>query len=185
MESKKSSKIITYQKKLKKLLNKNIFDIILFGSFVKGGSPGDIDIAVIIKEKKEISIIKNQITTIIKEKSDIQFIDISSIHSSIWLTLIKEGFSVSKNKYLFEIYNTQPVVLYKYSLTRLTNVQKVQFERGIKKILGKESKFLTRSVILIPIILKNEMMEFLKTWDIYYESQEYELLPILRKEDFL
>jgi len=37
----------------------------------------------------------------------------------------------------------------------------------------------------VPIDLKNEMMEFLKAWDVYYESQEYELLPVLRKGDFL
>ncbi len=77
------------------------------------------------------------------------------------------------------------MVLYKYSLQKLTNVQKVQFERGIKNVLGKEGNFLTRSVVLIPIHLKNSMIEFLKTWDIYYECEEYELLPLLRKEELV
>jgi len=75
--------------------------------------------------------------------------------------------------------------LYKYSLNKLNNVQKVQFERGIKKMLGAEGIYLTRSVILIPITKKNEAIEFFQNWGIYYESQEYELVPFLRKEENL
>ncbi|MBU1855028.1 MAG: hypothetical protein KKF89_04880, partial [Nanoarchaeota archaeon] len=114
-----------------------------------------------------------------------QVIDVESIHSPMWLTLIKEGFSVKKNKFLYETYKIKPVVLYKYSLKKLGNVQKVQFERGIKNLLGFEGAFLTRSVVLVPINKKNEFMDFLKTWNIYYESQEYELLPVMRKQEFL
>ena len=114
-----------------------------------------------------------------------QFINIESIYSPIWLTLIKEGFSIRKKKFLVEIYKIMPVVLYKYSLKKLNNVQKVQFERGIKSVIGKEGIFLTRSVVIVPINIKNNMIEFLKTWNIYYESREYELLPIIRKEEFL
>ena len=44
--------------------------------------------------------------------------------------------------------------LYKYPLKKLTNVQKVQFEKGIKMILKKEGNFLTRSVVLIHLNLK-------------------------------
>lgn len=176
---------MNYQKKLKKLLNKDLIDIIIFGSFVKEGDANDIDIALLIKEKKDLSSVKKEIKKIINKELDIQIIDIESIYSSIWLTLIKEGFSVRKNKFISHIYKINPSVLYKYSLKKLTNVQKVQFERGLKKVLGTESKILTRSVVLIPLSLKNEMMEFLKNWNIYYESQEYELLPVLRKEIFL
>lgn len=172
------------QKKLRKLLDKSIADIIIFGSFVKGGSAQDIDIAVVAKEKIDTDSIKKTIRELVKT-ADIQIIDLESIYSPIWLTLIKEGFSVKKNKFLFELYRISPVVLYKYSLTKLNNVQKVQFERGIKKVLGEKGKFLTRSVVLVPLALKNEAIDFFKTWNIYYESQEYELLPFLRKEEFI
>ncbi|MBI4154724.1 nucleotidyltransferase domain-containing protein [Candidatus Woesearchaeota archaeon] len=179
------SEIAIYQKKLKRLLNDNILDIILFGSFVKGGFAKDIDIAIVIKNKSNLNEIKNKIKEIIKEKTDIQIIDIESIYSPLWLTLIKEGFSINNNKFLFQIYNIKPMVLYKYSLKRLSNVQKVQFERGIKKVLGDKGEYLARSVILAPIELKNRFMDFLKTWNIYYESQEYELLPIVRGEELV
>jgi len=176
---------MNYQGKLKKLLNKNLIDIILFGSFVKSGFAKDIDIALVVKEKIDANEVKKKIKGILKKEADIQTVDINSIYSSLWLTLIKEGFSIKKRRFLSDIYKIKPKVLYKYSLKKLNNVQKVQFERGIKKTLGKEGVFLTRSVVLVPLNMKNEIMDFLKTWNIYYESQEYELLPVLRKEEFL
>jgi len=185
MESKLSPELKAYQKKLEKLLDENLTDFILFGSFVKGGTPKDIDIALLVREKENVNTIeiKKKIQHIIPKNLDLQILDIGSIASPLCLTLIKEGFSVRKNDFLYGLYNLKPVVLYKYSLQKLTMVQKVQFERGIKKVLGKEGQVLTRSVVLIPLHLKNSMMEFLKKWDIYYESQEYELLPWLRKEE--
>jgi len=184
MKSKKLLQITNYQEKLKNLLNNNIVDIILFGSFVKEGNPNDIDIAIVTREIDKVSETKNNIREIVKN-SDIQLVDIESIYSPIWLTLIKEGFSVKENKFLHEIYSIKPLILFKYSLTSLSNVQKVQFERGIKKIIDKDSKFIARSVVLISITKKNEMIEFLKHWNVYYESQEYELLPLLRKESLI
>lgn len=179
------SKLTPCQKPLKKLLNKNLIDIILFGSFVKGSSAQDVDVALIVREKSNLSEIEKSIKSLFKKEVDFQIIDIESIYSPLWLTLIKEGFSISKNKFLFELYRIKPVVLYKYSLKKLNNVQKVQFERGLKQVLGQDGFYLTRSVVQVPVSLKNEMIDFLKTWNIYYESQEYELLPVLRKEEFI
>ena len=170
-----------YLEKLQKVLNKKIVDIVLFGSFVKGGRPHDIDLAIICKEDADLIEIKKKIREIIPA-ADIQVLDIESVYSSLWLTLIKEGFSVKENKYLAEIYHIKPCALFKYTLSKLNNVQKVQFERGIKKVVQQEGTVLTRSVVLIPLHKKNAMIDFLKHWDVYYESQDYELLPIMRKE---
>lgn len=167
------------------MLDKDIIDIILFGSSVKQGSANDIDIALLVKNSKDLVNVKKQIREIIRKEADIQVISLESIHSPIWLTLIKEGFSIKKERFLNEIYGIKPVVLYKYALKGLTNVQKVQFERGIKKVLSKEGTIIARSVVLVPLNLKGEMMDFLKRWNIYYTCQEYELLPLLRKEELL
>lgn len=167
------------------MLNKDINDIILFGSFVKDGNANDIDVALVVNEKGQLSETKKKIKNILKKEADIQIIDLDSIYSLIWLTLIKEGFSVKKNQFLAEIYKVKPMVLYKYSLKKLTNVQKVQFDRGMKNLLVNEGKVLTRSVVLVPLQMASRFQEFLKSWKIYYESQEYELLPVLRKESFL
>ena len=160
-------------------------DIILFGSFVKGGSPNDIDVALLLRSKIDTALIKREIKKIFQKEVDIQSVYLDSIYSPIWISLIKEGFSVNKSKFLYELYKIKPKVLFKYSLGKLNNVQKVQFSRGIKKVLGDKGIILTRSVVLVPMPLQNEFTEFLKTWNIFYESKEYELLPTLRKEEFV
>lgn len=159
-------------------------DIIFFGSLSKGGIPKDVDIAIVVRDNTEVAAVKSRVREFVK-KSDIHIVNIDSIYSPLWLSLMKEGFSVERNCYLHEIYGIKPVVLYKYSLTKLTNVQKVQFERGLKNVLGKEGVYLTRSVILVPVTIKSSVEDFLKTWSIYYESQVYELLPFMRKEEFI
>ena len=62
------------------------------------------------------------------------------------------------------MYKIKPSVLYKFSLIKLNNVQKVQFERGIKKVLDDKGVYLARSVILVPIELKNKFMDFFKSY---------------------
>ena len=95
----------TYQKKLKKLLDDNVVDILIFGSLVKGGRPKDIDVALLVKEKAKVDTLKMKkiLQGIISKEIDVQILDINSIYSSLWLTLIKEGFSVGKNNFLSSI----------------------------------------------------------------------------------
>ncbi|MBI4983600.1 nucleotidyltransferase domain-containing protein [Candidatus Woesearchaeota archaeon] len=185
MASKKLLELSQCQKKLEKLLDKNLVDIIIFGSLAKDGLAHDLDLALIFRGEPKAEDYKAKITALIQKPLDLQVINLESIYSPFWLTLIKEGFSVRKNRFLHQIYKIKPVVIYKYSLKKLNPVQKVQFERGLKKIIAENGGFLTRSVVLISLEKKNRMMEFLKSWNLYYESQEYELLPLLRKEEFL
>ena len=184
MELRKLPEFKKYQKQLKKLLNKNVNDIILFGSFVKGGFARDIDIAIIIKKEINISDLKQEVRNIINKDADIHILDIESIYSSLWITLLKEGYSIKRDSYLHDIYKIKPIVVCKYSLVKLTNVQKVQFERGLKNMMKNNGEYVTRSVVFIPIWMKNEFEDFLKSWNIYYEAKIYELLPTMRKEEF-
>ena len=179
-------KLQNYLPKLRELLSKykTIDDIIIFGSIVKGSSePRDLDVALLLKNESDIKQIKEHIRLISKDV-DIEIID--SIHNSLWIVLIREGFSVRKNKFLFEIYKIEPVVLYKYSLVKLTPVQKVQFTRGLKEVLkGTKAKILSRSIVLVPLNKRVEFDEFLSTWNLSYETQNYELFPILRKGELI
>lgn len=163
---------------------KNIKDIIIFGSAVKGSSePKDLDIALLLKTEIDITKIKEDIRNIYKN-ADIEIIN--SIYNSLWIVLIREGYSVRQNRFLFEIHKLEPVVLYKYSLKKLNPVQKVQFTRGFKAILnGTKAKILSRAVILVPLNKKVEFDEFLSTWKLTYETQSYELFPILRKGEVI
>lgn len=186
MELKKSINLQTYLQKLRKLLKKykTIDDIIVFGSLVKGSSePKDIDIALLLKKEDDVVKIKEEIRAKIKN-ADIEIIN--SIYNPLWIVLIREGFSVSKNKFLFEIYKLEPVILYKYSLKKLDAVKKVQFSRGVKRILkDTKARILSRSIVLVPINKKVEFDEFLSTWNLTYETQSYELFPILRKGEIV
>ena len=182
MELKKSVKLQFYLKKLRKLLTKykTIDDIIVFGSTVKSSlEPKDLDLALLLKNETDVKKIKGDIRSI-SRNADIEIVN--SIYNPLWVVLIREGFSLRKNRFLFEIYKLKPVVLYKYSLKKLNPVKKVQFTRGFKNILkGTEAKILSRSVVLVPLNKKIECDEFLSTWDLTYETKSYELFPILRK----
>ena len=169
-------------KRLKGLLkNEEIQDIIIFGSKAKGRlSPEDIDIAILLKqENPEIKKIIIQAVP----NADVQFITIGDIYKSIFFTLIKEGFSVRKEEYLHNMYNMHPVNLYKYNLKQLSASKKVMFERGIKSIKGIVR--LSNSVVLVPIAHSAEFDDFLKNWGLDIETRSYELVPMLRKEEFV
>ena len=179
-------KLQTCLQKLRKLLDKfkTIDDIIVFGSIVKGSSePKDLDVALILKNDTDIVKIKDEIREISKN-ADIEIIN--SIYDPLWIVLMREGFSVRKNLYLFEMYKLEPIVLYKYSLKKLNPVQKVQFTRGLKSILkDTKARILSRSVVLVPINNKVEFDEFLSTWNLIYETNSFELFPILRKGEII
>jgi len=167
-------------KKLRELLkNKEIIDIIIFGSKAKNKvSPKDIDIAVLLN-KKDIKFKK--IVNSVVPNADIQLISLENIHQNIFITLLKEGFSVRKNDYLHNLYGLKPVKLYKYSLKQLTPSKKVMFERGIKTIKGIKRQ--SNSVVLVPIEYTGEFEEFLRQWNLDIDTKEYELMPLLRKEE--
>lgn len=145
--------------------------------------PNDIDVALLISDESELGLIKEEIRAL-DYKVDIEIVD--SIYNKIWAVLMKEGFSIRKNQYLFEIYGLKPSVLYKYNLKKLNPIQKVQFTRGLKSFLNEsKGEMLSRTIVLVPINYKNEMESLLDGWGIKYESKHYELFPFLRKESFI
>jgi len=84
------------------LLNENLIDVIIFGSFVKGGFAKDMDLALVINGNVDLALIKAKIKETVKN-ADINTFDIRGIYSPLLLTLIKEGFSIKENKFLYEI----------------------------------------------------------------------------------
>ena len=72
------------------------------------------------------------------------------------------------------------MVLFKYSLKQLPISKKVMFERAIKTFNNITK--LSNRVVLVPIKESSDFSDFLKNWKIDIDSQEYELLPLVRKE---
>ena len=171
-------------KKLKQYLQKNkeIIDIILFGSFVKGkGNVSDLDIAVLSSANLNRNMIKKEFETFLSHKIDLQIVTLLDYDKPFWLTLIREGFSVKHDCFLHQLYKIEPLVLYKYSLKQLSVSKKVMFERALKNFTGIQR--LSNRVILVPIPKAEEFNDLLKTWDLDFDAQEYGLLPLMRKGD--
>lgn len=184
MHSENSAVLKKLSQKLKQLLPnyKLIEDIIIFGSLVREKThPKDVDIALLVHERDEEQLekIEKELRSLLEGfKIDITILTVKEVYSPLWLSIMKEGYSVSNEEFLPTLYGIKPEKLYKYSIKMLTPVQKVQFDRGMRKMIEDLSGIrLTRTVILIPFQKSKRFEEFLKTWKIEFETQRYELLP--------
>lgn len=157
MNSEILSKIKT---KLKEIItNKEVLDVILFGSVVKGKSePRDIDIAIISEDELNISLKGFHISQV---KPKEFFINPPTIIT----TLLREGYSLKYKKYLAESLRFENKVLFYYTLEGLNPSEKVRavnFLRGDKGII-QENKgvWLANQVFTIPIESENLIEKFL------------------------
>jgi len=168
---------------LKPLLKKHpeIIDLIIFGSAAKSAiHQQDIDIALLAEKEINRDALKKEIEGQLKKKIDLQILSLKDYHHFIWIALIREGFSVKHNLFLHQLYRIKPVVLFTYSLKSLTASKKVMFERAIKHF--KDIEKLSNRVVLVPIEESEKFSDFLKYWGIDFESKQYGLLPLMRKE---
>ena len=171
-------------KKLKPLLakNKDIIDIILFGSFVKGkGNASDIDVALLSEVSIDRLKMKKELEVLLGKKIDLQILTLYDYSKPLWISLIREGFSVKHDAFLHQLYKIEPLVLYKYSLKELPVSKKVMFERALKNFAGVQR--ISNRVVLVPIVKTEEFTDLLKLWNIDFDAQEYGLLPLMRKEE--
>ena len=142
-----------YKRDLKEYLkDREIVDIVLFGSAIKGKAlPNDIDIALItnkerIKEKQgfHISIIKPE--------------EFFKNPPTIASTILREGYSLKHNRFLAEGLRFQNRVLFSYELKDMTPSLKVKIVnvlRGINKNKGiveeNKGEWLANQVFVVPI----------------------------------
>jgi predicted nucleotidyltransferase len=115
--------------KLKSFLkDKEIIDIFLFGSGVKGRAiPRDIDIVIITEKKIEASIPGVHIS-ILKPK------DFFVNPPTLATTILREGYSLRKGKSFSELLRFDSRVLFSYQLSLLSNSEKV---RTVNVLRGK------------------------------------------------
>ena len=114
------------KKKLKIVLReKEVYDVVLFGSFVKGKSmPKDIDVAI-ISEKKNFVL----------KGFHVSILSVSDFFKPLSLvnTLFREGYSLKKNKSFAEVYGFKNKCLFRYELKNLSASKKV---RAVKALDG-------------------------------------------------
>ena len=178
-------------KKLKKYLTserrENIFDIIVFGSLVKGKlTPRDIDVSVIflqgtLKERLDtIQEIKNRLKTKIDLNIDIKQTLLKELFSPEFLArtgILLEGFSIFNNKKFCQTLGFESFTLFWYNLKALTHTQKVKFnyilsgrnQSGVIDLM--KGKRLASGVIKIPIEYSLEFEKILKDNKISYNKK--------------
>ncbi len=167
------------------LKNKNLFDIVVYGSSVKGKSiPRDLDILIIfssgsLKERLDkLQKIKFKLKKI-SDKIDAKQILLKELFTSNFLArtgIIIEGISLSKEKRFSETMGFKAFSLFNYSLKKLTHTQKIKFnyvlsgrnqEGIIKRLNGSR---LVNGAAKIPIENSIEFEEVLRMHDIDYKK---------------
>lgn len=180
---------IKLKNRIKKIisLHKEVDDVVLFGSIIRGKEkPNDIDILVIFKEK-----IDKEIELSIRKISEKEFTNVSII-SKTQKTVIEssfdaresilfEGRSLLTGQTLAEKYGFSSLGMFKYNFSGWSNGKKTKFYyalngRGNDKGISQKLhciKFSDR-VILVPLDRIEQFREFLNSWEI-----EFKYIPLI------
>ena len=171
----------------KKFVNKEVFDIIIYGSSVMSKEePGDTDIIIIFKEKalKERLDIAQEFKNRIKGKvknPDIKTINLIELFDLNFLArqgIIAEGYSLIDSKSFSSKMGFKGYVLFTYSLKNLNHNEKTKFTYSL---IGRNSKgmleiseavSLGKGAFVVPIEKSILFEDFLKQWKINYKSKK-------------
>ncbi len=155
---------------LRKLLKKykDIEDFYIFGSFVKGKfKPSDIDVAL-ITQKKDFKLLSS-ILKGLKEYSNLHmemFLFKEIFTEPVWKSLLSEGLSIKKNKYLRDLMNIKSGVLYSYSLKKINRSEKTMFNRAFtEELKNTQGSSVSAGSVIIPIEKEKEFDDFLDCWN--------------------
>jgi len=173
---KKSSKKVSARYKTK------IVDILLFGSFARSKSrPGDIDIAVVLKDisQKDLLLLQKDIRKLYPDDVHLNLIRIVDLlYSSMLRTLIQEGTSLLDSRRFNHKIGYESKIIFSISLADLEKSRKVLFYYALKgkgknKGMLEESdgEEIGRAVYIIPINKSDEFREFLDNWNVEFLSK--------------
>ncbi|MBS3066287.1 nucleotidyltransferase domain-containing protein [Candidatus Pacearchaeota archaeon] len=136
--------------------NKNVLDVILFGSFIKGKlNSNDIDIAI-ISETGKLNI---DLTSSKYQNFHFSIISIENFfltHISLVNTIFREGYSIKYDKPFSELFKFSSKILFSYELKALKNSDKVRLatifhgKNGKGLVEENGGEWISRQVFLIP-----------------------------------
>ena len=176
--------LLLINKKIKEwIFKEKIIDVILFGSIMRGKeNPRDIDLCIIINEKdekKSLDLINSLSKVIDKPKykfqinllTEKQFIEGDTLTN----TLIKEGFSIKKNKKIAELWGFSNKSLFIYSLKKFSSTKRVKLHYVLRGRYGQKGiledlrgEFLGTGTIIIPSQNEEKLKEVFNKWGISY-----------------
>ena len=173
--------------------NPDVWDILLYGSLVKGKEkPNDVDIAVILEEGDPFGVAFQFKTALEEAGFSPEELDVKGFllkelfdeNNLVSLALLIEGCSLLNGKFLHEILNAKGYTLFRFSYSSLPQNEKVRFIyslRGRRKEGGILKKLnaleLAPGIVLVPISATFEFKEFLSRWGL-----DYERAPVLMGE---
>jgi predicted nucleotidyltransferase len=159
--------------KLKKFIqDKEIEEVLLFGSAVKGkADPNDIDVALITKKEIKPEIKGFHISIINPE-------DFYKNPPSLINTLMREGYSLKKNAPLAEKYGFINKLLFTYELRGLKESVKVKVVNLLRGINGKSGfvkenngEWLSNGVFIVPLEAERIIERFLINFSVNYKKR--------------
>ena len=157
------------------LKKKEIDDIIVFGSLIKGKKKSkDIDIAVVFSDFSE------EIWSKINKKSaNFHFVKTKFSHMLkeplLWQTLIHEGYSINHEDMVSNIIGINPYFLFEYQLGNLDKTKKQIFSHALYGTGGRASflksvdgQKMGSKKVIVPFDKSEEIRDFFETWNIIY-----------------
>ena len=179
----KGSELFSDLRKIKKILPKDILEILVFGSFVRGKyNPRDIDICAITRSRLGIKDMEsiNHLFKSEKYTFHITFLALEEFIKSpptVAKTILHESLSID-NKSFSCRYSLQSKVLYSYALSglnasnkvRLVNILKgIKSEGGIVEKYGGE--WLADGCFTIPLEADNDIISIFKQWNVHFKRK--------------
>lgn len=84
----------------------------------------------------------------------------------IWKTLLLEGFSVKKNKFLRDVIHVKSVEIFSYKIDKMTASEKTQFNRGFNTVLDETKGFkIGAGSVVVPEEQSGKFFDFFLRWD--------------------
>jgi len=172
--------------KIRKFRSGEIFDIVVYGSLVKGKEKiNDLDMGVILRDQKNLNKkleyaeeFKRQLDFLNCEV-DVKVIDLTDFMDVGFIArqaILAEGFSLIHKKYLHELFGFSISVLFEYSLSNLSYSQKkmlyyaLKGRRGQKGLLKiRKGVQISRCVIEVPLEHTEEFKTLFQRYGIKYK----------------
>lgn len=162
---------------------KEVLDILLFGSSVKGKEkPNDLDILIIFKENKNLSLayeFRKLIESAVKLPTEIvskSYLELFKKEFVAREAILSEGYSLINSVPFSEGLGYKSKVMFNYTLKGKTKSERMRFYyslygRNTPGILQKLKAIkYTDTVILCPTEKQSEMREFFNHWKIKFKE---------------
>jgi len=182
----KSQKLIL---KIKKFKTKEMHDILIYGSIVRGKDRvNDIDVVIVFNKKKSVNEklelaekLKSQLD-FLDVNVDVKSVDISDFEDSSFIArqaILAEGYSLIDRKFLHEKFGFKAFVIFNYSLKNLNYSEKKMFyyalkgrrdQKGLLELKGAE--MLSNCIIKVPLANSEEFRELFKRRNTEYKMEK-------------